>query len=183
MIKLSKLVNEIFDTNLLENHGDFKIFCDLDGVLVDFQKGVKQFSGGLLFNDFINNVGKKEAWQYILNNGSTWWATLPWMDDGKILWNFIKNKDVSILSSGSVRYTKGTATKGKKEWCIRNLGAKPEVIVTNEASDKQLYCKGPNYILIDDHSNNIKDWQSKGGIGILHTSSSDTIYKLKQILK
>ena len=38
----------------------------------------------------------------------------------------------------------------------------------------------PN-VLIDDHAKNIKEWESKGGIGIHHTRVSKTISELKNL--
>ena len=40
---------------------------------------------------------------------------------------------------------------------------------------------GENRILIDDTAKNIEDWESAGGIGILHTDAFSTIAKLKEI--
>ena len=37
----------------------------------------------------------------------------------------------------------------------------------------------PNHVLIDDREDIIKDWEDKGGIGILHTSTKNTIECLK----
>ena len=52
-------------------------------------------------------------------------------------------------------------------------------------SDKQRFARdgrtqAPN-ILIDDHEKNIREWESKGGIGIHHTSVERTIARLKEI--
>jgi len=38
-----------------------------------------------------------------------------------------------------------------------------------------------NSILIDDMPRTIEEWDSGGGIGILHTSANSTIDKLKQL--
>ena len=40
---------------------------------------------------------------------------------------------------------------------------------------------GENHILIDDRPKNIEEWESKGGIGILHTDAFSTIERLKEI--
>jgi hypothetical protein len=40
--------------------------------------------------------------------------------------------------------------------------------------------KRPN-VLIDDHKGNIRDWESAGGIGIVHTDAASTINDLKKI--
>ena len=36
-------------------------------------------------------------------------------------------------------------------------------------------------VLIDDYPKNIREWQRKGGIGILHTSASSTISQLRKL--
>ena len=48
------------------------------------------------------------------------------------------------------------------------------------ADKKQNYAKG-NRILIDDRPDNIAQWKSQGGIGILHTSAQDTIKQLQNL--
>jgi hypothetical protein len=187
MIKLKNLVKEVFDANLLEEEQKFKIFCDMDGVLVDFEKGVEQLTGGLSFRTFEKSKsssgkdGTKEIFNLINTGGSIWWATLPWMKDGKILWNFIKNRKPTILTAGSRKYCGDISEKGKKDWVLKNLGANVEVIVVDGGVDKQRYAQA-NYILIDDYTSNIREWNNAGGIGILHTNSQDTINKLQQIL-
>jgi hypothetical protein len=40
---------------------------------------------------------------------------------------------------------------------------------------------GENKILIDDMANTIEEWNAKGGIGIHHTSTADTIKQLKEL--
>jgi hypothetical protein len=63
-------------------------------------------------------------------------------------------------------------------WVKRNLpGVK---LILANAVNKQNY-SGENKILIDDREKNIEQWRSKGGIGILHTSASDTIKQLKEL--
>jgi hypothetical protein len=45
--------------------------------------------------------------------------------------------------------------------------------------NKQKYAS-PNHVLIDDREDIIKEWEKKGGIGILHTSTQNTIEWLKR---
>ena len=44
--------------------------------------------------------------------------------------------------------------------------------------DKQNHCKALD-ILIDDRSDNIKEWKETGGVGILHKEYDVTVEKLK----
>lgn len=182
MIKLKNILNEIYDTNLIEGGSKFKIFCDLDGVLVDFNKAIKQLTGGIDFESYVKNKGYDSLWKIINTNGVIWWATLPWTSDGKQLWNALKNKNVTILTAGSKRNSGDISEKGKIDWCHKNIGSFVPVIVTYNSKEKQKYSK-PNYILIDDMPSNITEWNSHGGIGILHKNTEDTLNQLNQILK
>jgi hypothetical protein len=49
-----------------------------------------------------------------------------------------------------------------------------------QSFNKKNYAE-PNHILIDDRLSNIEQWRAAGGIGILHTSSDETITQLKKL--
>ncbi len=174
-----------FNDFLRENKNtEFKIYCDLDGVLTDFDQCLKN---GFLtkFNkdnntnikngwEFEDTYGKDVFWKNVTKLGIDFWSRMPWSKDGKKLWNFIKEYDVEILSTPSRdKYSK----TGKIEWCERELGGDVKVNITY---NKTPFSK-PNYILIDDLSRNIDPWIEAGGIGILHKNTEDTIKKLKKI--
>ena len=53
-------------------------------------------------------------------------------------------------------------------------------LILSPAKLKQKYA-APNHILIDDKPSNIEEWRSQGGIGILHTSATNTISQLKEL--
>ena len=148
--------------------------------MVDLDKAIKQLTGGMGFEDYVKIKGYDAMWSIINQNGSIWWATLPWTTDGKKLWNSIKNLDTTILTAGSKRNSGDIAVIGKKEWCFKNLDSNVPVIVTDNSRAKQQYAQ-PNYILIDDLESNINEWRAKGGIGILHKTADQSIAELKQI--
>lgn len=182
MIKLRDILTEVYDVNLLEiSTNEFRIFCDLDGVLVDLDSGIRKLTGGFGFEEYVNRNSHDKMWELINQQGSVWWATLPWKLDGKQLWDTIKALDVTILTAGSKRNSGDIAVIGKKQWCADNLGTKIQVIVTDRSRDKHQYAQ-PKYILIDDLLPNINDWKAKGGIGILHKNTTQTIQELNQIL-
>jgi len=100
---------------------------------------------------------------------------MPWMEDGKNYWNYIKDYDVELLSSPS---RSETSRLGKRLWVRNNL---PGIKLTlAQAYNKKNYAE-PNHILIDDRTSNIEQWIKAGGIGILHTSAEDTINQLKAL--
>lgn len=44
------------------------------------------------------------------------------------------------------------------------------ILIVDSASKKKEYAV-PDGILVDDYNNNITGWISKGGVGVLHTST------------
>ena len=54
MIPLKMAIPEVFDHNLLEvgDENSTIIYCDMDGVLVDFDEGFKKISGGISAEQF-----------------------------------------------------------------------------------------------------------------------------------
>jgi hypothetical protein len=79
MIKLTELLEEV------ENN-KYTIYCDLDGVLVDFEKGYEEASGKPMAS-----AGEgPEFWEPIHKMGAAFWIKLKWLPDGHTLWDYIK---------------------------------------------------------------------------------------------
>ena len=172
--------NVIYEPEITEAIKDKKlqIYCDLDGVLVDFNTALRKLTDGLLYDEAVKELGHEEVWRRINAGGSKWWAELKWTKDGHQLWDFIKDKGVIILTAGATSMTGDKADKGKRIWCARELGSKAEVIVADRGTDKK-YWAAPNHLLIDDLEENIRAWRSKGGIGIVHRNTAQTLSELK----
>ena len=166
MIKLTDLLKEVKENK-------YTMYCDMDGVLVDFDKGYKDLTG--ITTKEADANGPKFFWEPISKAGEKFWTELEWMPDGKELWNYIKKYNPSLLSAPSREKSSRT---GKNIW-VNNYLPGVKLILAN-AVDKQNY-SGENQILIDDKESNIEQWKSKGGIGILHTSAVDTIKQLKEL--
>ena len=170
--------------NLLDLYEAIKpkylIFCDMDGVLVDFDKGYKDLTGKSTNHADVQD--KNDFWR-LLNKSLEekglieydYWVNLPWMPDGKQLWNYIKGYKPYILTAPSLD---PGSRQGKREWVEKEL---PEAknVYFRKASLKPEF-SGKNRILIDDRADTIAAWNAKGGIGIHHTSASDTIEQLKK---
>ena len=166
MIKLTDILKEIEEQQ-------YTIYCDMDGVLVDFDKGYEDLTG--MTTDEANAKGKIAFWDPIHQAGAGFWIRLKWMPDGKQLWDYISSYNPTLLSAPS----KEESSKiGKRVWKKNNL---PDTkLILTPAKFKQKY-SGENKILIDDREDNIQQWKDKGGIGILHTSAADTIKQLKEL--
>jgi hypothetical protein len=185
-----------FGQFLNENDVDARIFCDMDGVLCDFDKAFKSSNDdGLSFEEYDKVNGKGSGWAIISKQGEGYWSNLEWMPDGKELWDYLNTISApTILSSPSREYS---SIKGKMKWINVNLGISQDTPTTKSkdwdkstriilSSHKHLYVlPDPNVksILIDDTQSKIDKWTEAGGIGILHTSTVDTISKLQDIIK
>ena len=158
---------------LREEETQYTIYCDMDGVLVDFDRGYQELTG--MTTQQADAMGGDTFWEPLIQAGAKWWITLNWMPDGKQLWNYIKKYTPILLSAPSKQES---SRLGKRVWVKREL---PDVkLILRPASQKQQYAS-PTSILIDDRQKNIDQWEAAGGIGILHTSTANTIEQLKQL--
>lgn len=149
----------------------YKIFCDMDGVLVDFIRGYYELTGRDITGQYHTD---KRFWEPIDAEGYKFWVRLNWTSDGKVLWDYIKKYNPELLSSPSIQ---NDSRVGKHDWVKREL---PGVhLILRSASKKQEFAS-PDTILIDDRESNIEQWAAAGGIAIMHTSAKDTIEQLKQ---
>ena len=158
------------------------IYCDMDGVLTDFVLAAKRATGQ-------NWEGMRHGqdWESIKNT-KNFWSDMPWMKDGKRLWRYINKHNPSILSAAVKNNQDPNCKPGKLRWLSGNLGLNNSARINLvNRSQKQDYTmighsgKREQAVLIDDYPKNIKEWTAKGGIGILHTSASNTIRQLKRI--
>lgn len=163
----------------IENFTGHTIYCDLDGVLVDLERGVRDYLGmqaspgrlGILRGLVTmkrNNVDLVEFFE-----------NLPWTADGKRLWTYLLPYEPIILTGGGDDGGGSDIMAGKNAWVAKNLGL-PRNKVIHE-SQKSKYAK-PRSILIDDYDKNAKGFTEAGGIGIQHTSAADTISRLKDLI-
>ena len=155
----------------------YTIYSDMDGVITDFEKRFKDFSNGMEPRDYENKFGKEKFWELIdVEVGVPFFAGMDWMPDGKTYWNYIKKYNPILLSAPS---RNEESKYGKRIWKKRNMPSTTKLILT-PAWKKQEYAS-PTSILIDDREKNIEQWQEAGGIGIHHTSASNTIAQLKKL--
>ena len=182
-----------------------KLYCDLDGVLVDFEKGVWRTIQAI---DSLKSLGKTykeitpEEVQEVLKTVPTDpsradIASLMQNMPNKRLWPAVgKNKsfwlDLEWMPDGPAlwNYIKvyhpmiltgvsmdKNCAQYKNTWVDRELGDHVDVI-TCFAREK-LKWAGTDTLLIDDKERNCQQWASKGGSFILHTDTPSTIEQLK----
>ena len=154
------------------------VYLDMDGVLVDLERGSIKVHGAKL-----GDVPKPERWDKI-NAIKNFWKELNWMPGAKKIWDFLKPYAPSIMSA----WTKHdpNSAKGTEDRLNTRVGSSGHVTFSLPMrQDKQRFARdgrtGAPNILIDDHPKNIGEWEASGGIGIHHTSVNRTISKLKKL--
>ena len=153
--ELREILSDRFKKGIVTN---YLLYCDLDGVLADFNQGVIN-----KFQINAHQVKPSLLWNAI-NKSKTFFETLPWMPKGRELWERIKNHNPIILTG--VPRGCPSAREQKIKWCQRELG--PDVkVITCLTSNKVKYCL-PNSILLDDRNVNLELWKYKGGKFILY---------------
>jgi len=151
---------------------DYKIYCDMDGVLADFESGYEELTGIDLKGEFKKG---DDFWDPIKVAGIGFWAGLKWMPGGQELWDYLKPFNPQLLSAPS---REQSSRIGKHVWVKHKIpGTK---LILRYANQKQQLAT-PESILIDDRQINIDQWEAAGGIGILHTSTDNTISQLKKL--
>jgi 5'(3')-deoxyribonucleotidase len=161
---------------LLEAYPTYQIYCDMDGVLTDFenrfvemlkQEGPKYYS-----RETINQVtrpkhfekleGETEFWNFIDNHlGLEFWSGMNWMPQGKQLWSYIQPYQPIILTSPS---RQNTSRLGKRMWVKEHLIPAPPVEFRFGASKSDF--ANEKAILIDDKPSNLEAFAAKGGIAL-----------------
>ena len=154
------------------------VYLDMDGVLVNLEKGALKVHGKQL-----GDVPKPARWEKI-SDTPNFWRDLEWMPGAKALWKFLKPYAPSIMSAYA--RSEPNSSKGKEDWLKKNVEKLPRGRINLVMrSDKQKFARdgrtqAPN-ILVDDHPKNIREWEANGGIGIHHTSVKKTIAKLQEL--
>ena len=153
------------------------IYFDMDGVLVDYFGGLKDTAKKLGVAEDDN----KAIWDEINKNPVEWWSNLKPIPDGMKLFNAVKSKEPSILSSAGA---KEDTKQGKLAWLKKN-GLSPylkEIVFVNNKSAKKKYAQDGD-ILIDDRKDNVADWEMAGGKGYVFNNNSGTILQQLKSVK
>ncbi|MCR4611592.1 MAG: hypothetical protein K5644_06810 [Lachnospiraceae bacterium] len=162
-----------------------KIFLDMDGVLADFNRGIKELCKmEPLDQTKSNNSDDDKMWEAVRNT-QHFYDKLEIIPGSKELFDYLIGKygnKVEILT-GVPKEHRGIVTAGddKIAW-VRRLLSKDIVINIVHREDKPDYCKGKEYILIDDYSKNINEWEAIGGTGILFENAKQAKEQLSSIV-
>ena len=199
MIKLKSIVKEIFDANLLENNVEITIYCDMDGVLCDFERQFEKLTNTPP-SQFEASNGTKEFWNVILKEGEEFWTTMPPMPnfnnfkkeltaiatDGRFTLKFLTSTSAGQILRNyprqeAVDYIKNIEF-GKRSWLRTHWTGTISIIFSDSGKSKAKYAT-PNSILIDDLSPNVEAFIASGGNGIIFTDANQAIDELKAKIK
>lgn len=165
-----------------------KIFFDLDGVLADFERGVKELAGfdkTAIDNNSKTPVNDDAMWE-AMRRVDHFFDKLEPLPEGIRMFRSVKEKYPGIIEvlTGVPKEKRRmvTAAEDKISWAKRVLGEDiPVNLVFKE--DKKNLCKGKTYVLIDDRGTSIDEWEAAGGSGILYTEGeTDLMASLEQLL-
>ncbi len=158
----------------------YQLFVDLDGVLVDFDKGVRRATG-----KEPSELRPQNMWPAIAGTKG-FYDRLGWMPDGRELWSAVKDLNPVILTGLPMGKW---AEPQKRSWCERELGPKIPVITGMSRDKAELALtwleengmpdKTP--ILIDDRLKIKELWEAAGGIFILHLDAAGSIEALNTV--
>lgn len=167
-----------------------RLYCDMDGVLVDFHRGAGSFFGIDIqaHNTAFNRMWENPEWQAkVKREWPTFWMDLDPMSHAFELWKRIAPYHPAILTAIPKWWP--SASTGKRIWVRRHFpkfGYHPhETFHAVDRSEKQHYAKQANgtpNILIDDHKKNIAEWKSAGGIGVLYTNTRNGLADVDRVL-
>jgi hypothetical protein len=148
-----------------------QIYCDMDGVLADFDTGYE-----LAFGTRPCKEADNVDWE-LVRKTEGFYAGLPLMPDALELWAFLLPHDPIILTG--VPSSVEEAPQNKREWAWKNLGEGTK-IRTCPSKYKNTFCK-PGDVLIDDWEKYRSRWINMGGIWITHTSAASSIAALREL--
>ena len=148
------------------------LYLDMDGVLCNFDKAYRKLDP--------EKADRKKFREAVFTYKI--FEDLEFMPDAQELLNFVcklDNIDIQILTSmGTFDEIQGNAAKYQKMHWLNSKNIPYKANFVRSKQEKANFAH-ENAILVDDSIGCIKPFTEKGGHGILHTRSSDTIEQLR----
>ena len=153
--------------------GQPRLFLDADGVLADFDAGVRKLLG-MPAKQYIAKHGRGTFWKR-LASADNFYGSLPQMPDARRLFDAVKHLEPTILTGLPVG---SWAAPQKVEWAAEHFPGVP--IITCMARDKHKHMK-PGDVLVDDRENHRAAYEAAGVVFVHHQSAEDSLRQLAEI--
>lgn len=161
-----------------------KIYFDMDGVLADFDRGVRELCGMEAFDQGGRSPAEDDIMWDAIRKVDHFYDRLELMPGAKEMFDAVYGVygDRCEILTGIPKEKRGivTAAEDKISWMKRILSDKVKVNICYRA-EKILKCTGPGTVLIDDLEKNILEWRAEDGTGILYRTAEETMKELKKL--
>ena len=162
------------------------LYCDLDGVLVDFMGGAEKVLGRPFkkYGEHATATPDERLQGDIIGQNSSFWYELEPMKDCYELWNYIERYTPHVLTA-TPAWDDPYVIEGKKYWVQEYLNLPLERLHIVERNEKKNFAITETFrgkyrnILIDDYEGTILEFQKAGGIGCLHLNTHISLMLLK----
>jgi 5'(3')-deoxyribonucleotidase len=150
-----------------------RLFLDADGVLADFDFGVRSLLG-MRPKAYIAAYGRTAFWKQ-LARAPNFYGSLPELPDARVLFDAVKHLKPTILTGLPLG---NWAAPQKIEWAAEHF---PGVtIVTCLARDKHLHMH-PGDVLVDDREKHRAAYEQAGVVFVHHKNAPDSLRQLAKI--
>ncbi len=161
-----------------------KIYFDMDGVLADFNRGVKELCNiEPVDQETATSAEKSVLWKAV-RQIDHFYGRLELIPGAEEMFRrvYAVYGDRCEILSGIPRPFKGVMDAGEDKiaWIGRIFGPEVKVNIVYK-EEKKNYCNGPGDVLIDDYLTTIREWRRLGGTGILHRNAADTLEELRKM--
>ena len=150
-----------------------RLFLDADGVLADFDLGVRRLLG-MRPKEFIAKHGRGTFWKRLAKAGN-FYGSLPEMPDARLLFDAVKHLQPTILTGLPMG---NWAAAQKIEWAAEHFPGLP--IITCMARDKHKHMH-PGDVLVDDREKHRQAYEAAGVVFIHHRKAEDSLRQLAKI--
>jgi len=149
------------------------LFLDADGVLADFDDGVRKLLGASP-KAYIAKHGRGSFWKRLAGD-KNFYGDLPEMPDARRLFNAVKHLQPTILTGLPLG---SWAAPQKVEWAAQHFPGVP--IVTCMARDKHKHMHAGD-VLVDDREKHREADEKAGVIFVHHKNAEDSLKQLAKI--
>ncbi len=151
-----------------------KLFLDCDGVLADFDAGVRLVLGGMTPAQYEERHSRREFWKRLATTPD-FYAGLPLMPDARALFDAVAHLRPTILTGLPIG---NWAAPQKVAWAAEHFPGVP--IITCLARDKYRYMEAGD-VLVDDRAQHRAKWEDAGGLFVAHKNAERSLAALRTI--